>query len=177
MIYAFIAVIISAFLIFLTFLGEKKPQFSRHLIIANALLSFIGCAASTVIYFVVKKTVFSGGYDTSWTEWAWDMFTLFYSISLPVIGVLLGILLLSSLISIFTVQKKGDSSPKIRVMAATASSIVMQILAPAYGFMTQNDTVPLYGYILLSGISQALVFRIVFVIEYLSRSRNNVKRM
>lgn len=177
MIYASIAVIISAFLIFLTFLGEKKPQYSRHFIIANVIMSFVGTAASFIIYFAVRNSVFSGIYDETWSEWAWDMFTLFYSISLPVLGILLGILIVSSLLSIFTERKKGGTFPKVRVMAATASSIVMLILAPAYGFMTQNDVVPLYRYILASGIAQALVFRIVFAIEYYAISRNNVKRM
>lgn len=177
MIYSVIAVILSVFLIFLTVLGEKNPQFRRNLITINVILSLVGCTASAFIYFIVKGSVFSGEYDETWSEWAWDMFTLFYSISLPVLGVLLGILIVSTVLSIFTERKKSCTSQKVRVMAASASSIVMLIIAPVYGFMTQNDVIPLYGYILVSGIAQALVFRIVFAIEYYSISRNNVKRM
>ncbi|MBE6541638.1 MAG: hypothetical protein E7672_04245 [Ruminococcaceae bacterium] len=138
-------------------------------------MAILGALTFTSVFFIVKHLIFSIKDDQEFVEWAWDMFTLYYSISLPVFLVLILVLLLSVLLSIFQDPKRGSSSPVIRVMAATASSVLMLLIAPCYGFMTDNQIISIYPYILVSGLAEALIFRIVFVLEYFIRSKTNVK--
>ena len=176
MIYSLIAVPFAVFLIFLTVIGEKKSAMKPSLAKINAVLSIIGAAVIPAVHLIARKNIMSDGFEPAWSEWAWDMFTIYYSISVPVVSVLLGILLLSSLSSFFTERRKGDTAPKLRTMTSCAASVVMLILAPAYAFMTDNNVLPVDTYILIIGFAQSLLFRSVFTLEYISESRSFVKR-
>ena len=102
MIYAFFAVLYTAFLIWLTVIGEKKRTLRRKLTLANVILALIGVLVIPILHLTVRNDVLSGNYDQIWTEWAWDMFTIYYSVSIPVVCVLLGILFLSAVLSFFS---------------------------------------------------------------------------
>lgn len=176
MTYVPFAVLLTIGLIFLTVLGEIKPQWQKKLGIVNAVLALIGTLVLLIVRFVSDNSIHGSGHDEQLIEWADDMFSIYFQITLPVFFVLLGITLLASVIAIFDDKQRQGFNAKVRIMLSCASSVILLIIAPFYGFMTANDSIPLYTYICWCGVGQALVMRLMFITEYFARSRRNVKK-
>lgn len=169
------AILLTIGFIFLTVLGELKKNLQKPLAIVNAILAAAGAVILAVVYFAADSSI--GGSETELAEWAGNMLSVYYQITIPVFLVLLGVTLLSSSAAIPDRNQHVGFPPKIRVMASCASSVILLIIAPFYGFMTVNDSIPLHTFICWFGVGQALVMRLSFVPEYFGRIRSRVKKM
>jgi len=175
MTYAVIAVLLFVLITVLSVLGHSRtandPRIRKlislidlafgiiGLILVIAVQVFIGVRISAVS----KDAVSTGA---SFASWATDMIGGWYSVALPAVGILLGIDILAAVLSRFDKKQQEKGSVFLRSAVLTVSSAVPLSLAPFYGFMTENSTVPLYSAILVSGIGMSLVFRAVSLIEY-----------
>lgn len=175
MTYVPFAILLTLGLIFLTVLGEVKKEFQKILAISNGILAAVGAVIIAVVCIISDHSI--SGSQAELAKWAGNMLSVYYQITLPVFFILLGITLLSSVMAIFDRKQHVGFSPKVRVMASCASSVILLIIAPFYGFMTANDSIPLYTFICWLGVGQALVMRLSFVAEYFGRLRSRVKKM
>lgn len=171
------AILLSIALIFLTILGEIKPEYQKKLVCINGILAFIGILFILSVCFIANHNIYNGGHDEQLSEWAGNMFSIYYQISLPVFFILLAVTVISSVLSFFDKNSLHGFTPKLRVMASCASSVMLLIIAPFYGFMTENETIPLYTYICFIGVGQALTMRLAFIPEYCARIRIHVNKM
>ena len=118
----------------------------------------------------------SSGQTETWIEWARDMFFEHYSVSFPVLMVLLGILLVSWLLSLSEKRRKSVTGMFLRRTVGILASCTLLLLAPLYAFTTENDIVPLETLILISGIGEAMIFRLVYALEGLFGSGNRSQK-
>jgi len=180
-IYLPLSVLLFILLVVFSVIGELKSMQSaaalKRLVWLNAILSFVGAVFTIVTHFICMRALRTPALDETFTEWAQDMFGIWYQIALPVFFVLAGLPLLSSLFSIFDRKSQTGTAPKIRVITITASSALLLILAPFYGFMTDNTSVPLYSYVLWSGTGMSLAIRASLAVEYAVRLREHVKNL
>lgn len=178
MTYLPLAILLTVALLFLTFLGERKTAQNQSslkcLAIWNAALTTVGFLLSVVIHIKAASTLANASLDANFASWASDMFDIWYQIALPTATVLLVITTIASILPLADKKQRTGVASKIRVMTACASSVLLLLLAPFYGFMTENDTVPLYQYILWSGVGMALTMRLSCTLEYLVRIRIGV---
>lgn len=171
------AILLTIGLIFLTVLGEMKKDFQKKLAFSNGILALCGLIILISVWILANRSIYHSGHDEDLAQWAGNMLAVYYQLTLPVFFVLLGITLIASIIAIFDKKQHIGFSPKLRVMASCASSVILLIIAPFYGFMTENDSIPLYTFICWFGVGQALVMRLPFVAEYFGRIRSRVKKM
>lgn len=177
MIYVPFAILLSIGLIFITVLGELKSVHKKKIAVINTVLSLIGLVIVLSTSFIAHRLIYHSGHDENLAQWAGGMLDVYYQISLPVFFVLLGITVLASIISIFDKKQQSGFSSKVRIMASCASSVILLIIAPFYGFMTDNASIPLYSCICWLGFGQALIMRVSFIVEYFARSSSNVKKL
>jgi len=112
----------------------------------------------------------------TWMAWARDMFAQHYRVSLPVLGVLFGALLISWLLSLTEKRKKSVTALFLRRTVGVLASCALLLLAPLYAFMTSNEFVPLETLILVSGIGESLIFRLLYALEgFFGEKRRNPK--
>ncbi|MBQ4354915.1 MAG: hypothetical protein IJC71_08485 [Clostridia bacterium] len=180
MTYVPLAVLLAVVLSALTVYGERQAvQTETKLgILAgiNIGLAAGGTAAVLIPHFLFRQTAENPALDEDFLTWAQDMFGIWYQIVLPVFGVLAGITFLSVLTAIADKKQQSGNAPHIRMLTVCASSVLLLILTPFYGFMTENEMIPLYQYVLWSGVGFALLMRICTVPEYFLRIRLLRKR-
>lgn len=163
MIYLISSLILLFALTAVTVLESKKPspvwKWLNLALSAAGLLTVILCC-------VIGESLISGSTQSeTWMEWARDMFRQHYAVSLPVLGVLGGILLLSWLLSLTEKREKSHTGAFLRRAVGIPASAAILLLAPLYAFMTANDSVPLDTLILISGIGEALILRLLYALE------------
>lgn len=146
------------------FYREKK--FFRGALTADVVMTIAGIALALSSHLVIASQISSAG-DSSFESWASDMLDGWYSLILPTEAVLIGISLAAALTLLFSNHKSSGSSVFLRSAVLAASPAVPFIMAPFYGFMTDNSSVPLYPAILVSGIGFALVFRFAGLIGHI----------
>ncbi len=169
MTYLPVALILGAVLMALTAVGKLRPDWYKPLILVNGMVGLVGVSLALGVHFVAESQLGSETLTVAFRSWAKDMYGIWYQIALPVFGVLFGILLCAALLALGEKRGKKDYAPAMRMILSCAASVIMLILAPFYGFMTANETLPLYQYILWSGIGLALAFRLTCALEYLVR--------
>lgn len=160
------AILLGVTLVALTAVGKLCPNWYKSLTVINGVLGLLGIALALAVHLLAENQLSSEALTPEFLSWAEDMYGIWYQIALPVFGVLFGFLLCSTLLSLGEKQKGKEYAPVMRMILSCASSVVMLILAPFYGFMTENETLPLYQYILWSGIGLALAFRLLCALEY-----------
>jgi len=160
------AILLGVTLVALTAVGKLRPNWYKPLTVVNGVLGLLGIALALAIHLLALSKLHSEALTPAFLSWAKDMYGIWYQIALPVFGVLFGFLLCSTLLSLGEKHHEKGHAPVMRMILSCASSVVMLILAPFYGFMTENETLPLYQYILWSGIGLALAFRLLCALEY-----------
>ena len=162
MIFLIFSAILTVFLIAVTVLEQKKP--SRLWKWLNLALG--ACGVLTVLLCrIIGESMISSVFRTeTWQSWARDMFAGHYSVSLPVLGVLGGILLISVLISL-SEKKKSVTGAFLRRSVGIPASAVLLLLALLYASVTANESVPLETLVFLSGVGEALILRLVYALE------------
>lgn len=163
MIFLVFSAILTVFLIAVTALEQKKP--SRLWKWLNLALG--ACGVLTVLLCrIIGESMISSVFRTeTWQSWARDMFAGHYSVSLPVLGVLGGILLISVLISLSEKKKKSVTGAFLRRSVGIPASAVLLLLALLYASVTANESVPLETLVFLSGVGEALILRLVYALE------------
>ena len=147
---------------------RSKRKLTRPI---TACFGITGIVLLLVSHAVITLKISAVSENETFASWAHDMFGGWYSISLPVVGTLLLINILAAVLSLFDKKQREKNSAVLRSAVLSASSAVPLILAPFHGFMTANETVPLYPAILVSGIGMALVFPSVILIEKSANSK------
>lgn len=174
------AILLTVGLIALTAVGEKKsmqnPKRLKLLAVVNTAVSAAGFLIALVTHLIAKSGMTDSSLDSEFSAWASDMHGIWYQISLPTFALLFGITFLAVLTALADKKQQSGIAPVMRVSAVSAASVVFLILAPFYGFMTENTTLPLYQYILWSGIGMSLAMRFVCAAEYICRMRLTVKK-
>ena len=162
MIFLVFSAILTVLLIAVTVLEQKKP--SRLWKWLNLALG--ACGVLTVLLCrIIGESMISSVFRTeTWQSWARDMFAGHYSVSLPVLGVLGGILLISVLISL-SEKKKSVTGAFLRRSVGIPASAVLLLLALLYASVTANESVPLETLVFLSGVGEALILRLVYALE------------
>lgn len=174
MIYLFFALLLTIGLTAITILENRSPSpvWSR----LNLGLAAAGCVSVLLCRILAGSMISASGQSDTWNEWARDMFFQHYSVSLPVLLVLLGILLVSWLLSLSEKRKKSVTALFLRRTVGILASCTLLLLAPLYAFTTENNIVPLETLILISGIGEALIFRLVYALEGILASRNRKQK-
>lgn len=162
MIFLVFSAILTVFLIAVTVLEQKKP--SRLWKWLNLALG-AGGVLTVLLCRIIGESMISSVFRTeTWQSWARDMFAGHYSVSLPVLGVLGGILLISVLISL-SEKKKSVTGAFLRRSVGIPASAVLLLLALLYASVTANESVPLETLVFLSGVGEALILRLVYALE------------
>ncbi|MBR5454031.1 MAG: hypothetical protein IKV54_08125, partial [Clostridia bacterium] len=169
MTYALIAFLIFSAIAFLITVNRTgfidtitKRRLTRPI---TACFCITGIILVLVSHAVITLKINAVSDNETFVSWAQDMFGGWYSISLPIVGTLLLIDIIAAVVSLFDKKQREKHSVVLRSAVLAASAAVPLLLAPFQGFMTANDTVPLYPAILVSGIGMALVFPAVSLIE------------
>lgn len=98
--------------------------------------------------------------------WAFDVFTYYYLIALPVCAAVIVLLILASLGARTSVTLRGGLFPRFRVLANLLSSAFTLLLTPFYAALTDGASVPIRPLLLVSGIGISLLFRLALLVEY-----------
>ena len=144
----------------------------------STLIFALGLAAAGVLIVAAVSlgaysTVFRGGFDAEFSEWAWDMLTVFYRFSGIPAAVFFGIGTVSFLVAAADPKQRAGFPLKLRLAVTVVFSLVPLVLAPMYAFMTVNERIPLDAYVLWLGCGEALLLRTPILIEYGRRVREN----
>lgn len=181
MTYLPLAILLTVGLIALTVFGERKtaqnPKILRILAVVNALLAVSGILIAAITHIIAQSSIADPSLEPDFASWAGSMYGIWYQISLPVLGVLFGITVLASLTALADKKQRSGVMQIMRAAVVCTASVVFLILAPFYGFMTENETIPLYRYILWSGAGMALTMRLACAVEYCGRIRKHVRKM
>lgn len=178
--YVVFSVLLTLAFAVLTVYGETKRgrQSSQMLFFANVALSAVGLFLLAGTFFVARTTVLGGNFDAEFSEWAWDMLTVYYQLSLVPFAVFLGITAIALVLAMAEGNRRptryGDAPSfkfSLCLAAAVVFSVVMLLLAPMYAFMTVNESIALENYVLLTGIGESLLLRAPLLIEYGIRMR------
>ncbi|MBQ2727381.1 MAG: hypothetical protein IJF78_16895 [Clostridia bacterium] len=163
MIYLITALLLTAALIGITVLETRKPS------TVWKWLNLILCSAGVLIVIICRTAAEAGvsrsGQSETWMSWARDMFAQHYRVSLPVLLVLLGILVIAFLLSLPDKRNRSAVPGFLRRTVGILASVLLLMMAPLYAFMTANEIVPLDTLILLSGIGESLILRLVYALE------------
>ncbi len=163
MIYLISALILIILLGTITVLESRKPSPLWKWL--NLALSAAGILTVILCRVIADGLISSSGQSETWMEWARDMFRQHYTVSLPVLGILGGILLASWLLSLTEKRRKSVTGVFLRRTVGILASASLLLLAPMYAFMTANESVPMETLILISGMGEALILRIVYALE------------
>lgn len=171
--YTALSVLITAGIVWLTIMGARCTavrEMKKYLHI-NLILTVLSLIVGCVIPFFTYAKIFGGDYGEEWMNWAWDAFTLYLKLTLPLCGILLLITCASVLIAAASGKKERVYSSVVRNSVSVASSVILLFAAPFYSAMAETENVPLDIYILIFGVCAALLFRLVSVIEMALRIR------
>ena len=144
----------------------RDTGISRRIAFTDAAIGILGLIAVLISYLLISSMISSCS-DGDFASWARDMLDGWYSVTFTASGVLFAVNLLAGVFACFDKKQQERTSVLLRTAVLIVSPAVPLILAPFYGFMTENDTLPLYTAILVSGIGTALVFRLVPFAVYL----------
>lgn len=171
--YLFFAILLTFVFLILTVFAEtgRGRKHLRLLFFVNLALASGGVLLLAGTFFAAKSAITGGGFDEEFVGWAWDMFTVFFRLSLIPTAVFLVVALLACLVAVFDRKQRTGFSLKLRLSALLLFSIIPLLLAPMYSFLTVNESVALDSYILLTGIAEALLLRAPLLIEYGRRMR------
>ncbi len=166
--YVFLSLLLTAVFICLTVAGETKRLKVRPRVLFGVNFAFAvgGLLTVCITYLIARSQIYGGSFDEAFTEWAWDMFAVYFQISLPVLAVLVVIAAVSFLVAVFDPKQRAGMPMKLRLSVTIVFSVVMLMLAPMYSFMTVNDNVPIDVYVLATGVGEAFLMRAPVLIEY-----------
>lgn len=171
--YTVLAVLITAGILWLTIMGARCTavrEMKKYLYI-NLILTVLSLVVGCVIPFLTHAKIFGGDYEEEWMDWAWDAFTLYLKLTLPLCGILLLMTCASVLFSAASSKKESAYSAVVRNSVSVASSVILLFAAPFYSAMAETENVPVDIYILIFGVCSALFLRLVSVIEMALRIR------
>ena len=158
MIYSII--VIGAFIVLsiLSYLPFKHPEEYKKYFIANLILAISGISLLAISYFSGEYLISKYKTDAELFGWLSDYYSLFYSLAIPTFIFLLVINLISAII--FAVEKRNTHKifMVIREVVSVLSSALL-LIYPYVGYLTQNQYVNMYIYMMLSGIGMALAMR------------------
>lgn len=174
MIYTTVIILTIISLAILSIFAEKKQEKRRTFCIINFTLFALGVVFLICSYCIGQSKINSYSADIEYFSWANDFFNLYYDLSMLPFVILFAINLAASVISIFDPRQARPVPRILRKVVSLASSLLMLIL-PYYGLFTQNENIPLYIYIMISGIGQALIMRCSDAVT-LIHSNNNYER-
>ena len=172
MIYTIIIVLITALLITLSVLAEKKQNLTRSILYINLILSIFGVTLIICAHLIANSKLNLYLYDEAFHSWASDFYELYYLISFPAFILLFVTNTLAALVRP-TEGKKGKYISKLlRIIVSIASSVLLLII-PYYGLFTQNNNLKLYIYIMISGVGQALIIRLADMLRLMMQIRKS----
>ncbi len=166
--YFFFALFLFFVFLILTVAGEtgRGRNHPRRFFFINLALAAGGVLIVGVAFFLANHAVFHSGFDAEFSEWAWDMLTVYYQLSLIPMAVFFGIGTLSFLIAAADPKQCTGFPLKLRLSVMVTFSAVLLMLAPMYSFMTVNEQVALDACILFTGCGEALILRAPLLLEY-----------
>ena len=176
--FTLIAFIITIGLVWLTLWGTRRRTVTE---LRKVLRINLGISASAVLMgggctALVHHMIFNGGSETEWQSWAWDAYVLFPKTTLPVMGICLLFISVTTLVTAASPKKNSVFSAVVRQTASVAASVILLFLAAFYSAMAETEEMPLRVFILLFGICEALFMRLSFVIETALRLLAEKKR-
>ncbi len=165
--YTILAILLAAGLILLTVLGaraggkrtEKRFLFMELILAGSALL------AGGLTPPITHGMIFGGDGSAEWMGWAWDAFVLFVKTTLPFTLSALLLMIATVLVTVFTQKKARVFSAVVRQTASLAVSVLLLFLSPFYSAMAETDGATVHIAILVFGVCEALLMRLVFVCE------------
>lgn len=165
--YTFFAVLITAALVVLTVLGARCRTIRdmKKYMFINLGIAAVSLIVGTVIPIVTRSVIFGGDFTEEWQSWAWDAFAVFLKTTLPLLGICLALICLTTLVTSAVGRRHNLFSKVIRQTASVALSVVLLFLAPFYSAMAETDQAALHVFILILGICEALFMRLSFVLE------------
>lgn len=167
MYYFFSVLLIFVFLILTvgaeTAKGKNHPRVFFNI---NLVLTVIGVVLFSSVSVYAWCAVHNSGFDAEFAEWAWDMFVVYYQLSLIPLAVFVFLSAMSCLIAVFEPKQRNGFSLKLRLSVTIVFSVVILFIAPMYSFMTVNEKVAVDTFVLLTGIGEALLLRAPLLIEY-----------
>lgn len=166
MIFLIISLILLAALIYLTVAASLKPKHLKLFRMIDTIVASAGAAIALGSYIIATFMINNASEDEIWIEWAHDMFVGFFNLALPVLLVLFGIIVISTLTSIAAKRSRGGFTSKVRVITPIAVSALLLIITYFYAPATANSTVPLDIFIYIAGIGMALAMRLTYTLEY-----------
>jgi len=171
--YLFFAILLTFVFLTLTVFAEtgRGRNHLRPLFFVNLALASGGVLLLAGTFFAARSTITGGGFDEEFIGWAWDMFAVFFRLSLIPTAFFFIIALLSCFVAAFDRKQRSGFPLKLRLSSFVVFSLIPLLLAPMYSFMTVNESVALDSYVLLTGIGEALLLRAPFLIEYGRRIR------
>ncbi len=175
MLYFVVLPAILALFIYLTVTAERHPDRIKKYRLINLSLGSIGIIVLLATMFIGSALIDGSGQSDSWISWAFDMFSIYFKISISVFVFMLVILLLTTLLSIFDKKTRGGYPEKIRLITSIAASVILLLITFLYSPATENDYLPLDVLIVISGIAEAFAMRLTYALEYTVRLRKNDK--
>ncbi len=171
--YTVFAVLLAAALIVLTVLGARahSPAKGKRILFVNLWISAGSAVVGAVVPLLAHAVIFGSSEDAEWMEWAWDAFTLFVKTTLPLTGIALLLILLTTALTSVVGKKSKLFSAVIRQSASVAVSVILLCIAPFYSAMAETNGAPIHCFILLFGLCEALFMRLTFVLEMLLKQK------
>lgn len=167
----------SVFLIFLFLVltvgaeTERGREHPRVFFYTELALSVIGLLLISATCLFARYSLTGGDLDAEFAEWAWDMLSVYYQLSMIPMTVFFVLSSASFALALLEPKQRGGFPKKLRLSVTVVFSLVMLMIAPMYSFMTVNERVSLDTFVLVSGIGEALFLRTPFLIEYGRRCR------
>ncbi len=174
MIYTIIIILISAILTALSIFAIKKPSHAKALIFVNLSLFVLGAALMVGSHLIATSKIDLFSSDALFHSWAIDFYNLYYMIAMPAFILLLVINVIAAVLGLFDSKQRTGFPKTLRIVASISSSVFLMLI-PFYGFITQNEYIEFYTYIMASGIGQALVIRVSDMIGLIKTKHNSAQ--
>lgn len=157
----------------LTVFGMKSdaPDKMKKALVLNLTLAALAAIVGVFAPFLLRRQLFAGNYDEEWTAWAWDAFTLYLKTTLPLCLILLVGICAATILSALTERKNGAFFATVRRLSALAASALSLFLAAFYSAMAETENAPVHICILIFGVCEALLFRLIDATELVVRMR------
>ena len=172
MMYTVIIFLITATLITLTVLSEKKAAYQRVFMYINLALAVLGVAMIITAHVVATNQINLYYSDAGFYSWASDFYELYYLITFPAFILLFVTNTIAALVSPSEGKTGKNISKLLRIIVSIASSVLLLII-PYYGLFTQNNNLKLYIYIMISGVGQALIIRLADMLRLMMQIRKS----
>ena len=167
-VYTILVIILALWNAVLAVLGEreKTKKLARRGDIITAVVGVIAAVAGVIIALVAVSKQPAGDF----ADWAKGVEKTFFTIILPVFGILFLICVLTSLMSWANKKLSGGFPHKIRVIMIAVSAVFILGLS-LVSYIATNDTLPLDAYLFAVGAGLACVMRVCSIIE--NRGKTN----